>query len=191
MLNQPERVSPRTREKVEQAMADLGFVRNEAARHLRSGRSRTLAYVMLDAANPFFTDVAAGIEEAAEESRFSLYMCNSGNRGDREAGYLSHLVEQRVQGILVTPIDPEAAHLAEVARRGTPVVSSTAPPATSRCARWRSTTCWAVTWRSSTSSTAVTAGSPSSAGRSRSARSATASKAPAKAWRPPVHHPSP
>jgi LacI family transcriptional regulator len=122
VLNQPERVSPRTREKVEQAMVDLGFVRNEAARHLRSGRSRTLAYVMLDAANPFFTDVAAGIEEAAEESQFSLYMCNSGNRGDREAGYLSHLVEQRVQGILVTPIDPEAAHLAEVARRGTPVV---------------------------------------------------------------------
>jgi LacI family transcriptional regulator len=103
-------------------MADLGFVRNEAARHLRSGRSRTLAYVMLDAANPFFTDVAAGIEETAEVGHFSLYMCNSGNRADREAGYLAHLVEQRVQGILVTPLDPEAPHLAAVARRGTPVV---------------------------------------------------------------------
>src|SRR4051812_11241428 len=103
-------------------MADLGFVRNEAARHLRSGRSRTLGYVMLDAANPFFTDVAAGIEEAAEESSCSLYMCNSGNRADREAAYLSHLVEQRVQGVLVTPIDPESPRLAAVARRGTPVV---------------------------------------------------------------------
>ena len=91
VLNRPERVLPDTRRRVEQAMADLGFVRNEAARHLRSGRSRSLAYVMLDAANPFFTDVAAGIEEAAEESLFSLYMCNSGNRADREAGYLAHL----------------------------------------------------------------------------------------------------
>ncbi|WP_323742414.1 LacI family DNA-binding transcriptional regulator [Nocardioides islandensis] len=122
VLNRPERVSPATRRKVEQAMAELGFVRNEAARHLRSGRSRTLAYVMLDAANPFFTDVAAGIEETAESGHFSLYMCNSGQRADREAGYLAHLVEQRVQGILVTPIDPEAPHLASVARRGTPVV---------------------------------------------------------------------
>ena len=122
VLNQPERVSPRTREKVEQAMAELGFVRNEMARHLRSGRSRTLAYVMLDAANPFFTDVAAGIEETAESGRFSLYMCNSGNRSDREVAHLDHLVEQRVQGILVTPLDPEAPHLASVARRGTPVV---------------------------------------------------------------------
>ena len=104
-------------------MVDLGFVRNEAARHLRSGRSRTLAYVMLDAANPFFTDVAAGIEETAEERGFSLYMCNSGNRGrPRGRATSHHLVEQRVQGILVTPIDPEAAHLAAVARRGTPVV---------------------------------------------------------------------
>jgi LacI family transcriptional regulator len=42
VLNRPERVSPVTRRRVEQAMADLGFVRNEAARHLRSGRSRTL-----------------------------------------------------------------------------------------------------------------------------------------------------
>jgi LacI family transcriptional regulator len=122
VLNRPERVSPGTRRRVEQAMVELGFVRNEAARHLRSGRSRTLAYVMLDAANPFFTDVAAGIEETAEASSFSLYMCNSGNRSDREAGYLAHLVEQRVQGILVTPIDPEAEHLAAVARQGTPVV---------------------------------------------------------------------
>ena len=122
VLNRPERVSPDTRLRVEQAMVDLGFVRNESARHLRTGRSRTLAYVMLDAANPFFTDVAAGIEEAAEESRFSLYMCNSGNRAEREADYLAHLVEQRVQGILVTPIDPESDHLTSVARGGIPVV---------------------------------------------------------------------
>src|SRR6476469_8416315 len=117
VLNRPDRVTPGTRRRVEQAMSDLGFVRNEAARHLRSGRSRTLAYVMLDAANPFFTDVAAGIEETAEASHFSLYMCNSDNRGDREASYLAHLAEQRVQGILVTPIDPEAEHLSAVARR--------------------------------------------------------------------------
>ena len=49
-------------------MSDLGFVRNESARQLRAGCSRTLAYVMLDAGNPFFTDVAQGIELAAENA---------------------------------------------------------------------------------------------------------------------------
>ena len=50
-------------------MAELGFVRNEGARQLRAGVSRALAYVMLDGRNPFFTDVAQGIEDAASRRR--------------------------------------------------------------------------------------------------------------------------
>jgi LacI family transcriptional regulator len=122
VLNRPERVSARTRERVERAMADLGFVRNEFARQLRAGRSSTLAYVMLDATNPFFTDVAQGIEEAAERADLSLFICNSDQRSDRERSYLSRLQEQRVQGILITPVDPDDPSLDEVARHGTPVV---------------------------------------------------------------------
>ena len=82
VLNRPERVSAATRERVERAMADLGFVRNEAAR-APCRRSRTLAYVMLDAGNPFFTDVAQGIELAAESADLSLFICNSNNRASR------------------------------------------------------------------------------------------------------------
>jgi len=58
VLNRPDLVSAATRERVERAMAELGFVRNESARSLRAGVSSVLAYVMLDAGNPFFTDVA-------------------------------------------------------------------------------------------------------------------------------------
>lgn len=122
VLNRPDRVSPETRGRVEQAMRDLGFVRNESARQLRAGRSRTLAYVVLDVRNPFFTDVAEGAERAAEDSDLSLFLCHSDNRASREADYLAHLVEQRVQGILVTPVDPSAPVLAEVRRNGTPLV---------------------------------------------------------------------
>lgn len=122
VLNRPERVSAATRERVERAMLDLGFVRNESARQLRAGRSSTVAYVMLDATNPFFTDVAQGIELAAEEADLSLFICNSNNRADRELAYLSRLQQQRVQGILITPVDPEDRSLDEVSRHGTPVV---------------------------------------------------------------------
>jgi LacI family transcriptional regulator len=122
VLNRPDRVSPETRARVEQAMRDLGFVRNESARQLRAGRSRTLAYVLLDARNPFFTDVAEGVERAAEAAGLSLFLCNSDNRSSREHDYLAHLVEQRVQGILVTPVDAQSPALADVRRNGTPVV---------------------------------------------------------------------
>ena len=122
VLNRPERVSAATRERVERAMADLDFVRNEGARQLRAGTSRTLAYVMLDATNPFFTDVAKGIELAAEEADLSLFLCNSDGRSAREATHLALLQQQRVQGILITPVDPESALLTELAAHGTPLV---------------------------------------------------------------------
>ena len=122
VLNRPDRVSAGTRSKVQAAMTELGFVRNESARQLRAGRSSALAYVMLDATNPFFTDVAGGIEAAAERSELSVFICNSDNRPEREQAYLTRLLQQRVQGILVTPIDPRHPSLAVVAARGVPLV---------------------------------------------------------------------
>lgn len=122
VLNRPERVSDATRSKVQRAMRDLGFVRNESARQLRAGSSRTLAYVMLDAGNPFFTDVAQGAEAAALEAGMSLVLTNSGQRADREMAHLELFQQQRVQGLLVTPVDPDTAALADLRRRGTPIV---------------------------------------------------------------------
>ncbi|MEI5673113.1 MULTISPECIES: LacI family DNA-binding transcriptional regulator [unclassified Nocardioides] len=122
VLNRPDRVSASTRTRVQEAMAELGFVRNESARQLRAGTSRTLAYVMLDASNPFFTDVAQGIESAAEAADLSLVLCNSGNGASREEAHLALLQQQRVQGVLVTPVNPESPVLEEVRRRGTPLV---------------------------------------------------------------------
>jgi LacI family transcriptional regulator len=121
VLNRPTLVSAATRERVERAMADLGFVRNETARSLRTGRSSTLAYVMLDSRNPFFTDVAHGIELATEALDHTLFLCNSDNRAARETALLAHLQERQVQGILTTPVDPESAGLQAVAER-TPLV---------------------------------------------------------------------
>lgn len=122
VLNRPERVSAHNRERVERAMTDLGFVLNESARQLRMGRSNTFAYVMLDATNPFFTDVARGIELAAETADLSLFLCNSDGREARERTHLAHLQQQRVDGILITPMDPDAPDLARIVRQGTPVV---------------------------------------------------------------------
>ena len=122
VMNRPEVVSARTRERVERAMADLGFVRNESARQLRAGTSRTLAYVMLDGTNPFFHDVAQGVEIAAEDADLSLFICNSNGRAEREEAHLDRLLQQRVQGILITPVNPDATYIDDLLRRGVPVV---------------------------------------------------------------------
>jgi LacI family transcriptional regulator len=122
VLNRPDKVRASTRDRVERAMRELGFVRNESARQLKAGRSRTIGYVMLDGSNPFFTDVAAGMEGAAESAGLTLFLCNSDQRAKRERDYLDLLEQQRVQGVLITPVDPTSPVLDQLQLRGTPVV---------------------------------------------------------------------
>jgi len=122
VLNRPSVVAEATRTRVEAAIADLGFVRNESARQLRAGRSRTLAYLAIDASNPFFTDVALGIEKVARESHLSLFLCNSDHDPAREREYLDLLLQHRVLGLLITPVDPAVTLIGDLQRHGIPVV---------------------------------------------------------------------
>lgn len=133
VLNRPHVVSAATRTKVQAAIAELGFVRNESGRHLRAGRSRTIAYLVLDASNPFFTDVAKGIEETARANGIALYICNSDGDSEREADYLELLAEQRVLGILVTPVDQDITRLDALALQGIPVVLVDRGPGAAWC----------------------------------------------------------
>ena len=121
VLNRPHLVSEATRLRVQAAIVELGFVRNETARQLRAGSSRTIAYVVLDAANPFFNDVSRGVEDIARDEGMVVYLCNSNQDGGREREYLERLREQRVQGVLITPIDSNAERIAEMSG-GMPVV---------------------------------------------------------------------
>jgi len=122
VLNRPEIVAPPTRQRVLDAIAELGFVRNESARALRAGRSRTVGLVVLDVANPFFTDLARGAEEVADACGAVVTLCNSGEDATREARFLDHLEELRVQGILITPVGGHNGRLEQLIARGIPVV---------------------------------------------------------------------
>jgi LacI family transcriptional regulator len=123
VLNRPDVVAAPTRQRVLDAISELGYVRNDSARQLRAGRSRQIAIVVLDVANPFFTDVVRGAEMAAEASGVMLVVCNSGQDAGRERRHLELLEEQRVRGVLITPVDESrGSGLEKLIKRGTPVV---------------------------------------------------------------------
>jgi LacI family transcriptional regulator len=122
VLNRPEIVASSTRDRVQAAIKALGFVRDEPARQLRAGRSRTIGLVVLDVANPFFTDMARGVEDEASQAGLSVILCNSDEQDARESRYLELLEEHRVQGILITPVGAAAGRLARLQERGTPVI---------------------------------------------------------------------
>lgn len=122
VLNRPESVRPATRAKVEQAIVELGFVRNDSARQLRAGSSRTIVYVCLDVGNPFFTDVSRGIDEIAAEQGLAVFLCNTDQDDVREQRYLEQLLEQQVKGVCITPVDGMNERLRQLPQRGVPVV---------------------------------------------------------------------
>jgi LacI family transcriptional regulator len=122
VLNRPDKVSPKSVARVQAAINQLGFVRNDAARQLRAGRSRSIGLIVLDVANPFFTDLARGAEDRALEDGLSVLLGNSDESAERESSYLDLFEEQRVHGVLISPLGDAGERLARMRSRGTPTV---------------------------------------------------------------------
>ena len=122
VLNTPGKVAQVTAERVHRAIQELGFVPNGAARQLRAGRSTSIGFVVLDVGNPFFTDVARAAEERAAEEGWGLLIANSDERADREAAHLDLFEEQRVRGLLVSPVAETLPQLGRLRERGIPAV---------------------------------------------------------------------
>ena len=122
VLNRPDKVAPDTVARVLAAIDELGFVRNDAARQLRAGRSRSIGLVVLDVRNPFFTDVARGAEDRAAEDGMTILLGNSDENADRERAYLDLFEEQRVHGVLISPLGDDETRLQRLRGRSTPVV---------------------------------------------------------------------
>ncbi|MBX3194154.1 MAG: LacI family DNA-binding transcriptional regulator [Microbacteriaceae bacterium] len=122
VLNDSPRVAPESAKRVRAAIADLGYVRNDAARQLRAGRSNNVGLIVPDARNPFFADVALGAEEAASGRGLSVLTGNVDGNADREAMYLGLFEEQRAYGVLISPLRNVEPRLEALHDRGIPVV---------------------------------------------------------------------
>jgi LacI family transcriptional regulator len=122
VLNNPSRVSSPTVDRVRRAIDQLGFVRNEAARGLRVGQRKLLGLAVINISNPFFTDVAAGVEEAARAAGYSVLLGNSASMTEGETGFLDLFERQGVDGVLIVPSGDVLPKLDDLRRRGTPAV---------------------------------------------------------------------
>lgn len=118
VLNRPETVSDRTRAKVEAAMSELRFLRNASARQLRAGVSTTVGAVLIDLGNPFYTEIARGIEDRLAIDGLTLMLCSSDEDARREAGFLRQFAEHGVRGMLVTPMAATTERLLELRELG-------------------------------------------------------------------------
>lgn len=122
VLNSPGVVAPVTRDRVRDVIRRTGFVRSTAARQLRGGRSRAIGVVVLDIANPFFTEMVKGVEHVLRARGYVLMLCSTDESIEQERGYLRLLEEHRVDGLLITPVASDLQHVSDFAAHGIPTV---------------------------------------------------------------------
>lgn len=122
VVNRSGYASPATRAKVEQAIAELGYVPNAVARHLRSKRSKTIALVVSDITNPFFTTIARGVEDAAALRGYAVMFANTDESEAEEIEYLRMLAQRQIDGVLLVPAGSSATPFRLLHNQQIPVV---------------------------------------------------------------------
>jgi len=122
VVNGSGAVSEALRERVTNAIEELGYVPNRLARGLRSSRTHTIALVVTDVTNPFFTTIARGVEDAASDRENLVLLCNTDESEKEELRYLEMLSQQSVDGVLLVPAKSGIAAREFAVKRGLPIV---------------------------------------------------------------------
>jgi LacI family transcriptional regulator len=119
VINGSERVSPDTRRRVQEAIAELGYVPSRLARGLIRQKTGTLALIVPDVANPFFTLIVRGAEEVARRAGYRMILCDTRADLTIEREVIEEMIAHRVEGIVIAPVsDRSKGHLQRVARFG-------------------------------------------------------------------------
>ena len=134
-LNDKYGVNPRTRDKIIKIAEELHYRPNALARSLVSSRSFTIGLVLPDITNPYFPEIAAGIEKASIEQGYGVLLCNTDGDIQREKRYMRLLAERRVEGILLAPAISKTEDMEFQTQNSLPLVYvSNAPLKTSHSA---------------------------------------------------------
>lgn len=123
VVNETRPVSKELRQRVLTAMTDLGYQPNALARSLRRKQTHTIGLVIPDSVNPFFAEVARGIEDASFERDYSVILCNSDGDLAKELLYANVLAEKQVDGILFVAVSGMTLqHIQKLQARRLPLV---------------------------------------------------------------------
>lgn len=115
-------VSEKTRTKVKNIAQELGYKPNALARGLVTKSSKTFGFVLPDITNPFFPDIAQGIDDCANANDYQLFLCNSNWEFEREKKQLEALCRNRVDGIIIHSVAEDLSVIHDIIPSDIPIV---------------------------------------------------------------------
>jgi LacI family transcriptional regulator len=122
VINNSGYIREETRQSVEAAIAELGYVPNSLARGLRIKQTKTIGLVLTDITNPFFTILARGVEDFANRAGFNVFLCNTDESESKQMDYLKTLIQKQVDGILLVPARSTSLPIDMIRNNGAEVV---------------------------------------------------------------------
>lgn len=127
VLNHPDKVADTTRARVQRVMAELRFVPNVAARQLRGGANLLVGALLPDLRNPFFTDLARGLQDRLAEDGHLVMLAASDDDPERSAMFLRRFAEHGVTRVVAVPAHADLSPYTGLRERGVRVVLADHP----------------------------------------------------------------
>ncbi len=123
VLNDVPNVRPEYRERVLEAVRDLGYRPNRLARNLRHQKAEMIGVIVSDIENPHFSQMVRTIEDVAFQSGFRLLLCNSDETAEKQRAYLDVMADERVLGVIMAPSEADSPQIGRVLDLGIPIVA--------------------------------------------------------------------
>lgn len=121
-MNDKPDINENTKKKIEKIAQEMGYVRNVYATMLKSSVTHTIGVIMPDSSNPFFSEVFKGIDKAARERDYQIIIMNSEGVYENEEKFIKTLLERRVDGILLFPMQESYEDIRELIKEHFPMV---------------------------------------------------------------------
>lgn len=123
VLNHPESVAPKTKERILSVMEESEYTPNWFARGLNFNKTNTIALLVPNVLNPSHMEIAKGVEDVAHQKDYTTFLCNADNDVEKERHYLDSLLKRKVDGIVLVSSLLENQDIALIRKQGVPVVA--------------------------------------------------------------------
>ena len=122
VLNHPENVAPKTREKIQEIIEKTEYKPNWFAQGLNFNRTKTIGLIIPHILNLIYMEIAKGVEDVAIQKGYTVFMCNVEKNDKMESEYVEQLLTRRVDGIIFLFSSLEEENLKSIEERGVPIV---------------------------------------------------------------------